>query len=652
MRKTAGIAAIAGAWLSLWAGGVSAQPAPAPVLLFTFTLENDQRLPLAQNTVTTPNVDLQHYGDGRNIVVATGKGPNFPRLFFGLCKGPCGFTVRDRSNAFDLRGRASIRFTTIVSGFHRVRPLIKLADGTLLIGDQAEGSTADYHQYDISFSDCRWLRLRSDQRCHPGRHLGGPGSEQGGRGRLLRRDSRQRRVAGRRSSRGKTTRPSRRRMDRRIRLRTLGTTGETVTGGTARMDLVERVSALVPLLRQHALAAENERRVPQVTLEALDEAGVFRMTAPKKYGGDEADFATQCRVLAEIAGACPSTSWVSTIYSAMTWTASAFPDDTQEELFAGGIPRIAGVFSPTGTAVRAEGGFIVTGRWPYNTGCHGARWTLVVALVPPDSADAGSPIPHCLLVRSAELTILDDWFASGMAGTGSNTVVANGVFVPARRALPLPDMVEGRYPSRHNSGHPYFNHPLAQVLVVNGGGTPLGIARGALEAFFERLPGRGIMYTTYADKSAAPVTHLQAGEASLKIDSASAHVGMATSMLDGHRRGPMTLLDRVRSRAHVGYATGLAREAVDLLFYASGASSIQTHVPMQRFQRDMQALANHAVMHAPTAVELVRPRAVRARAKYAALLRSAIGAAMSASATANTGQLNAAGSTVLVASSP
>jgi hypothetical protein len=135
------------------------QPPPVPVLLFNMTLKNQTRLPLSQNTVTTPNVELQLYGDGKNIVVATGSGPQLPRLFFGLCTGPCGFTLRDKNNYFDLRGKASIRFTTIVSGFHRVRPLIKLADGTLLIGDQAEGSTADYHRYDISFSDCRWLRL-------------------------------------------------------------------------------------------------------------------------------------------------------------------------------------------------------------------------------------------------------------------------------------------------------------------------------------------------------------------------------------------------------------------------------------------------------------------------------------------------------------
>ena len=135
-----------------------AQPA-APSLLHTLTLRNDARLPLSQTTIATPNADLQLYGDGRNIIVATGSGPQLPRLFFGLCTGPCGFTVRDRDNYFDLTGRASIRFTTIVSGFHRVRPIVKLADGTLLIGDQAEGSTADYHRYDISFSDCRWLRL-------------------------------------------------------------------------------------------------------------------------------------------------------------------------------------------------------------------------------------------------------------------------------------------------------------------------------------------------------------------------------------------------------------------------------------------------------------------------------------------------------------
>ncbi|HXD74787.1 MAG TPA: hypothetical protein VN628_13660 [Vicinamibacterales bacterium] len=137
----------------------AAQRPAAPVRLFELTLHNDARVPLTQTALATPNVDLQLYGDGKDIVVATGNGPQLPRLFFGLCTGPCGFTLRDKDNAFDLRGRASLRFTTIVSGFHKVRPIIRLTDGRLLVGDQAEGSTADYHHYDISFADCRWLAL-------------------------------------------------------------------------------------------------------------------------------------------------------------------------------------------------------------------------------------------------------------------------------------------------------------------------------------------------------------------------------------------------------------------------------------------------------------------------------------------------------------
>lgn len=173
MRKAVGIAAVAllavlvgaGWTYARQAGGAAPAPAraagppPRPEMLFRMTLENEARLPLSQGTVTTPNVDLQLYGDGKDIIVSVGKGPYSPHTFDGLCQRPCGLTLRDKSNYFDLRGRANIKFTTIVAGFHRVQPLIRLADGTLLIGDQAEGSTADWHQYEISFSEVRWLKL-------------------------------------------------------------------------------------------------------------------------------------------------------------------------------------------------------------------------------------------------------------------------------------------------------------------------------------------------------------------------------------------------------------------------------------------------------------------------------------------------------------
>jgi alkylation response protein AidB-like acyl-CoA dehydrogenase len=361
-------------------------------------------------------------------------------------------------------------------------------------------------------------------------------------------------------------------------------------------SLVARAASLKPMLRKAAPAAEKARRVPQESYDALSAAGIFKMTAPKAYGGVEADFQTQCDVLAEIARGCPSTSWVATIYSAMSWLLATFPDETQEEVFANRDPRIAGVFSPTGTAVPNDSGFVVNGRWPFNTGCHGATWTVLNVLV--------GDVPTCMIANYADLKILDDWYATGMSATGSNTVVAENVFVPARRAMPLPDMLEARYPARHNSDNPYFNYPMAPVLTVNAGGTPIGTARGAMDAFLERLPGRGITYTSYTNKSEAPVTHLQMAEASLKLDSSAAHVRLAAAIMDEAKNGRMTIQERVQARAHIAYSTGLAREATDILFYASGASSIQEHMAIQRYQRDIQALSNHAIMHPQTGLEL------------------------------------------------
>jgi hypothetical protein len=178
MRKAIGIAAITALLLSVgvgWthaqqAGAVAPAPAPAaaaappaPQLLFSETMENETRKLLSQGAITTPNVDVHFYGDGKNIVDAPGKGPYSPHTFLGLCDRPCGFTLSDRSNYFDLRGKANIKFTDYVSGFHRLRLLIKLADGTLLIGDQGDGSVEDWHPYQISFGEVKWLKLDPDR---------------------------------------------------------------------------------------------------------------------------------------------------------------------------------------------------------------------------------------------------------------------------------------------------------------------------------------------------------------------------------------------------------------------------------------------------------------------------------------------------------
>jgi alkylation response protein AidB-like acyl-CoA dehydrogenase len=356
---------------------------------------------------------------------------------------------------------------------------------------------------------------------------------------------------------------------------------------------------VLPLLAENAPRTEELRRVAPESIEALTDAGVFRMTVGRSFGGLEADLLTQYEVLSAISSACPSTGWVTTILTAMNWNLGMFPDEAQEEVFADPDARVASVFAPGGTGFRERDGVVLSGRWPFNTGCHHAQWAILTALVDQDDEQ----IPTSMLVPYEELTILDDWNATGMAGTGSNTVTAENVFVPEHRMLSIPRQTSLDLPTVRNADNPYFHKPVVPWLIAQAAGTPVGIARGALDAFMARLPGRRITYTTYTDQSAAPVTHLQLGEATMTIASADAHARRANELVS-RMDEDVTLEERARVRAHAAYATRLAREAVLVLFEASGATAIQPAVPIQRFHRDIDALANHAFMSAPTALEL------------------------------------------------
>ena len=365
--------------------------------------------------------------------------------------------------------------------------------------------------------------------------------------------------------------------------------------------LLDRTRDLLPLLAENALRTEAERRVVAENIEALEEAGVFRMTVAKYFGGYESSLETQCDVLAEISRACPSTGWVSTILTAMAWNTGMFTDQAQEEVFSDPNARVASVFAPGGSAKRDDGGVVVTGRWPFNTGCLHAQWAILTALV---ENEGGGPTAASLLIPYSELTILDDWHATGMAGTGSNTTLAQEVFVPDHRVLPIEDQTNLNLPTVRNADNPYFKTPVVSFLISQASAAPVGIARGAFDAFMARLPGRAITYTDYASQAEAPVTHLQTGEAAMKIESAHAHSRRAIDVVAEHAGREFPLEARGRVRAHSAYATVQAREAVDILYQASGASAIQASIPIQRFQRDIQALSNHAFLTASTSLEL------------------------------------------------
>ena len=121
--------------------------------------------PITQDAVGNPNLELKLYGDPKDILLsgAAGKPDDPLRVWTGTCEGPCGVALRDKNNYADLTGLAKIRWSTRVSGFHKLRPIVKLADGNWLVGDRADGEISDEHVTEFSISDVRWLRLDIDK---------------------------------------------------------------------------------------------------------------------------------------------------------------------------------------------------------------------------------------------------------------------------------------------------------------------------------------------------------------------------------------------------------------------------------------------------------------------------------------------------------
>ena len=376
-----------------------------------------------------------------------------------------------------------------------------------------------------------------------------------------------------------------------------------LSGNDTLTDVVARSAALIPLLRQNAGTTEKARRLAPGNVEALTEAGVFKMTVPRRFGGYEAALTTQNAVMENLARGCGSTAWVSTVCTACTWFVGLFPDETQDEIFDAPDVRVAGVLASAATATRRDGGYVVSGRWPFNTGCLDAHWAALT--VPLGSGD--DPQPALALMPYAELEILDDWYVTGLAGTGSNTVVANEVFVPDHRLLPIERAAREDYLSERNADSPLFRYALAPYLVAGSASTAIGLAREAMDVFVERASQRAITYTTYARQSDAPIAHQQLGEAALKVEAATLLRDKVSALvMEKAERGEQwTVRERIDVRAGTAYAVRLAKEAVQILLDGSGATSLREDAPMQRLARDAQAISLHSLLLPSTNVELL-----------------------------------------------
>lgn len=379
-------------------------------------------------------------------------------------------------------------------------------------------------------------------------------------------------------------------------------------GRTGVDEMVARIEQVAPQLQANALAEEKAGRLSQETIRALDEIGVYRISTPVEYGGLAYDTEEQRRVYAAVGAIAGSTGWVTWVNTVHCRWIGMFAKQAQDEVFgrAWTGPLISGVVPANGvglsTARRVEGGYMLSGRWPFCSGCRHTAWSILGSRAerPDGQFDVLLPI-----VSTADVEILDDWAVSGMRATGSNTVqLKEELFVPEHRTIFLGDAVAGRWRSAPPAGTLFRTNFLDYTTILSGS-TPLGMAKGALGYYRDRMAKRGITGTDYEVQADAAVTHLQLVEATARIDAADRLLSEDCRELD--RRSAAGIASDDLFQAKLKFDAALAvrncAEAIEILHRGSGASTIHEANPMQRYARDARVATVHAHFNYETCAE-------------------------------------------------
>jgi 3-hydroxy-9,10-secoandrosta-1,3,5(10)-triene-9,17-dione monooxygenase len=375
------------------------------------------------------------------------------------------------------------------------------------------------------------------------------------------------------------------------------TLAESITGDVTE-DLVTRARELVPMLRANAQSAERERRLPEANLEALRSAGLLRLSLPRRHGGYELGVRSFLRVCAELGRGCGSTAWVATLLNTNLYTASAFPDRARAEIFNENPDAVlSGVILGSEVAVdRVNDGYLVSGQWGFATGCLHADWA-ILGRTPQNPSDSHA----ALLVPMQDLSVRDTWKVVGLAGTGSNTLVADKVFVPEHRAVVLARSSTDQVFSSAPDPSGWQDQAVRRAVLVLGIAAPLlGLAQHAYELVTESLnKGRRIAYSEYQDARNSTTIQLALGRAAHLIDSSWTHALRSADDLDRAEstRSSLDEFIQMRIRTDTGVVARECRAAVETLLDINGAGSFSCANPLQRVWRDLEVASRHGIIN-------------------------------------------------------
>ena len=374
---------------------------------------------------------------------------------------------------------------------------------------------------------------------------------------------------------------------------------------TSSQAVLDGIRDLLPTFRERAEDAERLRVVPEASIKELADTGFFRMLQPKRYDGLEADPTAFYTAVRDIAGACGSTGWVSSVVGVHPWQIALFDDEAQQAVWGEDTgTRVSSSYAPTGKATVTDGGFMLSGKWSFSSGCDHASWVLLGGLV--FNAEGQVVDFRTFLVPREKYQINDVWNVVGLRGTGSNDIVVEETFVPEAFTLSMGDTGRCYGPGQAVNESDLYKLPFHSIFTTTISTPIIGIAYGAYAEHVEMQQTR--VRAAYAGEKASldPFAAVRIARASSDIDAAWAltmnNIRDEMALVARGEKIPLGLRLKVRRDQVLG--TQRAIDAIDALFEASGGRALAAGTYLQRAWRDAHAGRVHAANDPERALQM------------------------------------------------
>lgn len=379
---------------------------------------------------------------------------------------------------------------------------------------------------------------------------------------------------------------------------------ELIADRDAALAMLGNVHAILPDIAARAVACEEARVVPTENMRALRDAGFLGGFKPVRYGGIEAAPGVMFQAASDIATVCASTAWVAQLMAVHAHAIAYYDPRLQEEIWGSDQDALVGSsVAPMGKVEPVEGGYRLSGRYSWSSGCDHASWLLLGGYLA--GPEPGQRLHALFAVPRSDFEIVDTWFAAALKGTGSKDIVVDDIFVPDYRVETMLALGTGTARGYGTHRGDIFTLPFQSIFASGFSAVAFGIARAALDHYKNRLAGRVRAYTG-AQVALSPPAFMHLAHAHHEITAARAILEDEWRAFEEQAKSrEQAEMDTViRWRTVLPYVTKLCVSAVDELMAASGGGAILDSSPLQRCFRDVHGAAAHAVCDYDIALQI------------------------------------------------